>query len=61
MAISGDPRNTDPACALSPYHGEMVALARAEAHKPPPPFVYRNPRNAPSVAKPEARPLVPAE
>jgi hypothetical protein len=39
----------------------MVALARAEAHKPPPPFVYRNPRNAPSIAKPEARPLVPAE
>ena len=33
MAISGDARNTDPACALSPYHGEMVALARAEAAK----------------------------
>ena len=31
MAITGDARNTDPACALSPYHGEMVALARAEA------------------------------
>jgi hypothetical protein len=39
----------------------MVALARAEAHKPPPAFVYRNPRNVPSAAKPEARPLVPAE
>jgi pyrroloquinoline quinone biosynthesis protein E len=62
MAISGDPRNTDPACALSPYHGEMVALARSEAHAPPPPFVYRNPRNVPSAAKPaEQRPLVPAE
>ena len=61
MAITGDARNTDPACALSPYHGEMVALARAEAAKEPPPFVYRNPRNAPSTAKPEPRPLVPAE
>ncbi|MGB3038259.1 MAG: pyrroloquinoline quinone biosynthesis protein PqqE, partial [Methyloceanibacter sp.] len=61
MAISGDARNTDPACALSPYHGEMVALARAEAAKEPPAFVYRNPRNAPSAAKPEPRPLVPAE
>jgi PqqA peptide cyclase len=61
MAITGDARNTDPACALSPYHGEMVALARAEAAKEPPPFVYRNPRNAPSAAKPEPRPLVPAE
>jgi len=61
MAITGDARNTDPACALSPYHGEMVALARAEAAKEPPAFVYRNPRNAPSAAKPEPRPLVPAE
>src|SRR4029079_2239616 len=61
MAISGDPRNTDPACALSPYHGEMVAFARAEAAAPPPAFVYRNPRNVPSAAKPEPRPLVPAE
>ncbi|MGB6910303.1 MAG: pyrroloquinoline quinone biosynthesis protein PqqE [Methyloceanibacter sp.] len=51
MAITGDPRNTDPACALSPYHGEMVALARGEAAKPPTPFIYRNPRNAANVAK----------
>ena len=61
VAITGDARNTDPACALSPYHGEMVALARAEAAKEPPPFVYRNPRNAPNAAKPGPRPLVPAE
>ena len=61
MAISGDPRNTDPACALSPYHGEMVRLARDEAHKPAPDYIYRNPRNSP--AKPEVREpaLVPAE
>jgi len=55
MAITGDPRNTDPACALSPYHGEMVALARAEAAEPPKPFIYRNPRNAPGAAKRPAR------
>jgi pyrroloquinoline quinone biosynthesis protein E len=63
MAISGDPRNTDPACALSPYHGEMVAIARKEAHEPPPAFVYRNPKNAAKVtASPaEAPALVPAE
>jgi pyrroloquinoline quinone biosynthesis protein E len=47
MAITGDARNTDPACALSPYHGEIVALARAEAAQPPKSFIYRNPRNAP--------------
>ncbi len=64
MAISGDPRNTDPACALSPYHGEMVALARGEAAAPPPAFIYRNPRNVPAASPkaPEAaRPLVSAE
>jgi len=61
IAITGDARNTDPACALSPYHGEMVRLAREEAAKPPPPFVYRNPRNAPSAAKSEQRPLVLAQ
>jgi pyrroloquinoline quinone biosynthesis protein E len=59
MAITGDPRNTDPACALSPYHGEMVRLAREEATKPAPEFVYRNPRNTPK--KVEAEQLVPAE
>jgi pyrroloquinoline quinone biosynthesis protein E len=61
IAISGDASNTDPACALSPYHGEMVALARAEAAEPPKPYIYRNPRNSPAAAKPEQRPLVPAE
>ncbi|HSH62658.1 MAG TPA: pyrroloquinoline quinone biosynthesis protein PqqE [Methyloceanibacter sp.] len=63
MAITGDPRNTDPACALSPYHAEMVALAKAEAKKAAPEFIYRNPRNAAhAVAKPaEPAPLVPAE
>jgi hypothetical protein len=40
----------------------MVAAARGEAHKPPPPFIYRNPRNAPKPAAPAEKPtLVPAE
>jgi pyrroloquinoline quinone biosynthesis protein E len=52
MAITGDARNTDPACALSPYHGEMVRLAREEAASPPPPFIYRNPRNIPGAVAP---------
>ena len=60
MAITGNAANTDPACALSPYHGEMVRLAREEAAKPPTQFVYRNPRNAAEALKAE-RPLVPAE
>ena len=61
MAISGDPRNTDPACALSPYHGEMVALAKAEAAQPPTPFIYRNPRNVPKKPAETEPELVPAE
>jgi pyrroloquinoline quinone biosynthesis protein E len=61
MAITGDPRNTDPACALSPYHGEMVALAREEAKKPAPAFIHRNPRNAQVHLQHKERPLVPAE
>ena len=45
-----------------PYASAKAALARAEAHKPPPAFVYRNPRNVPGAAKPaEHRHLVPAE
>ena len=61
MAMTRDPRNTDPACALSPYHGEMVALAKAEAAKPATEFVYRNPRNAAEALKTKDESLVPAE
>jgi len=61
MAITRDPRNTDPACALSPYHSEMVKIAKEEAAKPATEFVYRNPRNAAEVLKTKDEPLVPAE
>jgi pyrroloquinoline quinone biosynthesis protein E len=61
MAISKDPRNTDPACSLSPYHNEMVNLAKAEAAKPATAFVYRNMRNAAQVGKAHGDLLEPAE
>jgi pyrroloquinoline quinone biosynthesis protein E len=61
MAITKDPRNTDPACALSPYHAEMVKLAKDEAAKPATEFIYRNPRNAAEAGKAADEPLVPAE
>src|SRR5680860_906989 len=61
MEMSRDPRNTDPACALSPYHSEMVKIAKEEAAKPATEFVYRNPRNAAEVLKTKDEPLVPAE
>lgn len=61
MAITKDPRNTDPACSLSPYHAEMVKLAKQEAARPATEFVYRNPRNAAQAGKAHGEPLVPAE
>ena len=42
-------------------HGEYFSK-NTHPYKPPPSFVYRNPRNVPGAAKPaEHRPLVPAE
>lgn len=29
LALTGDARNTDPACHLSPHHGELLAIAEA--------------------------------
>ena len=41
LAITGDATQTDPACALSPRHAELVALAEAESDREPPAFHYR--------------------
>jgi pyrroloquinoline quinone biosynthesis protein E len=41
MALTGDPRNTDPACDLSARHASIFALAEAESGGEPPPFTYR--------------------
>ena len=41
LAVVGDAAATDPACALSPRHAELRALADAAASQPPPDFVYR--------------------
>lgn len=41
MALTGDAANTDPACHKSPWHGQLEALAAAEAAAPPPSFFYR--------------------
>nr|WP_298683509.1 pyrroloquinoline quinone biosynthesis protein PqqE [uncultured Dongia sp.] len=41
LAIAGAAGATDPACALSPMHGEMRALAEAASNLPSPPFLYR--------------------
>lgn len=40
MALTGDVRLADPACALSPRRDAMTAV-ETEAGRPPPPFRYR--------------------
>jgi pyrroloquinoline quinone biosynthesis protein E len=41
LALTGDAANTDPACALSPHHAAVLALADEESAEAPPPLVYR--------------------
>jgi pyrroloquinoline quinone biosynthesis protein E len=41
LAVVGDAAATDPACALSPKHADLRALADEAASQPPPDFVYR--------------------
>jgi pyrroloquinoline quinone biosynthesis protein E len=41
FAILGDAAATDPACALSPHHDELVHLAQTDSASEAPPFEYR--------------------
>ena len=41
LAVTGDPCNADPACALSAWHQEFADVADKESHSAPPPFIYR--------------------
>ena len=41
MAVTGDARNTDPACELSEWHQAFADVADKESHEPSPPFIYR--------------------
>jgi pyrroloquinoline quinone biosynthesis protein E len=41
FALTGDPAQTDPACALSADHEALVSIAEREAEGAVPPFVYR--------------------
>lgn len=53
LALTGDARNTDPACAKSPRHVEMLALAEAEAGTTElPPFQFRSAASAGRVERP---------
>ena len=41
MALTGDAKNTDPACSISPLHNEIFSMAAEEARRAPPEFIYR--------------------
>ena len=41
MALTGDAKNTDPACSISPLHKEIFDMAAEEAKNAPPEFIYR--------------------
>ncbi len=45
FALTGDARQTDPACSLSDSHDMLVGVAEGEAHAGGVGFVYRNYKN----------------
>jgi len=52
MALTGDAGATDPACALSPHHAQLLAMAEAEsAAAEPAAFVYRRYAKTPREAE----------
>lgn len=53
--LTGDARNADPVCSLSPHHGvilEAIAAAEQQAQRPPEvkPLIFRNPKNSRSMS-----------
>ena len=50
FALTGDAGNTDPACALSPEHDKMLAIAASESGAAAPAFLYRNYPNIEKVS-----------
>ena len=53
FAFTGDAGNTDPACAFSPFHDQMLGVAETASGAAAPDFVYRNYANMPGT---DARP-----
>jgi pyrroloquinoline quinone biosynthesis protein E len=53
FALTGDARNTDPACSLSPMHEDWARIAEQESHRPAAEFVYRRVGGATKAAAKE--------
>ena len=41
LALTGDPRNADPVCHLSPFHDRVEDIVSAETERPMPDYIYR--------------------
>lgn len=52
FAITGDAAQTDPACALSKHHDDLVLIALEDAQAGGDDFIYRNFRTAKAVPAP---------
>ncbi len=44
--LTGDARNADPVCELSPHHGTVIEAIERADKSPVKPLVFRNPKNA---------------
>lgn len=44
LALTGDARNADPVCSLSPHHASLAAIADSESRSGNAEFAYRNMR-----------------
>jgi pyrroloquinoline quinone biosynthesis protein E len=50
MALTGDPRNTDPVCHLSPHHDRVEAIVSEDTSDTMPDYVYRRMQRVPAPA-----------
>jgi len=53
LAITGDPRNADPACSLSPFHAKITSLAIKAAKAQNDDYIYRRFGARPGAARVE--------
>ncbi len=61
LALTGDAANADPVCHKSPFHGELLALAGAEAQSGAGGLVYRSARSGRESQPQSSRPGEQAE
>ena len=51
LALTGDPRNADPVCHLSPFHDRVEEIVSAETERPMPDYIYRTAARATPIGR----------